>query len=301
MYNYSIIIPHKNSPNLLQRCLDSIPIRGDVQIIIVDDNSNPKKVDFENFPGKNRENVEIYCTKEGKGAGYARNIGLSHALGEWLIFADADDFFTDNAFLAFDKHLKSEDDILYFKVISKDSETLEYSDRADYYNKFIDDYSNSNIDSLKFLKYRHIVPWGKLIKRSLVTKNKLIFDEVKYSNDVLFITQAGYWAGNNLGIDISHVYCITTNPGSLTRKMDIDAIICRYESAIKVNNFLSSVKEKKYQSALLMYFFLSIKIKFRYCFKLLKIGIAYHTNLLAGWRRLFSFLNNKSYIGRTHF
>ncbi|MCI6862195.1 MAG: glycosyltransferase family 2 protein, partial [Prevotella sp.] len=28
--NYSIIIPHKNIPQLLQRCLDSIPIRDDV-------------------------------------------------------------------------------------------------------------------------------------------------------------------------------------------------------------------------------------------------------------------------------
>lgn len=37
--NYSIIIPHKNSAGLLQRCLDSIPQRDDIQIIIIDDNS----------------------------------------------------------------------------------------------------------------------------------------------------------------------------------------------------------------------------------------------------------------------
>ena len=46
MINYSIIIPHKNIPNLLQRCLDSIPNREDVQIIVVDDNSDPNIVDF---------------------------------------------------------------------------------------------------------------------------------------------------------------------------------------------------------------------------------------------------------------
>lgn len=40
--NYSIIIPHKNIPHLLQRCLKSIPRRKDVQIIIVDDNSDPE-------------------------------------------------------------------------------------------------------------------------------------------------------------------------------------------------------------------------------------------------------------------
>ena len=98
-YNYTIIIPHKNISTLLQRCLNSIPERPDVQVIVVDDNSDPAVVDFENFPGKDRKNTEIYLTKEGKGAGYARNVGLRHAKGEWLLFADADDFYTENAFI----------------------------------------------------------------------------------------------------------------------------------------------------------------------------------------------------------
>ena len=61
--NYSIIIPHKNIPSLLQRCLDSIPLRDDIQIIIVDDNSSPDKVDFNNFPGLDRDDTEVYLTK----------------------------------------------------------------------------------------------------------------------------------------------------------------------------------------------------------------------------------------------
>ena len=42
-YTYSFIIPHKNCPNLLQRCVDSIPERDDVQVIVVDDNSDADK------------------------------------------------------------------------------------------------------------------------------------------------------------------------------------------------------------------------------------------------------------------
>jgi glycosyltransferase involved in cell wall biosynthesis len=45
-YDYSIIIPHKNIPNLLQRWLDSTLIRKDVQIIIVDDNSGSLNGEF---------------------------------------------------------------------------------------------------------------------------------------------------------------------------------------------------------------------------------------------------------------
>ena len=65
MINYSIIIPHKNIPNLLQRCLDSIPIRDDTQVIVVDDDSNSELVDFSNFPGVDQPNVEIVYLKEG--------------------------------------------------------------------------------------------------------------------------------------------------------------------------------------------------------------------------------------------
>ena len=92
----NIIIPHHNTPALLQRCLDSIPDEDNISVIVVDDNSSPELVDFDNFPGRERTYTKVFFTKEGKGAGYARNIGLEHAEGEWVLFADSDDFFVSN-------------------------------------------------------------------------------------------------------------------------------------------------------------------------------------------------------------
>ena len=112
--NYSIIIPHKNIPDLLQRCLESIPRREDVQIIVVDDNSDSGKVDFGHFPGIGELCVEVYFTKEGRGAGYARNIGLKYARGKWLLFADADDFYNTDFLSVLDEYCHQDIDILYF-------------------------------------------------------------------------------------------------------------------------------------------------------------------------------------------
>ncbi|MDR2791812.1 MAG: glycosyltransferase family 2 protein, partial [Tannerellaceae bacterium] len=112
---FSVIIPHKNIPDLLQRCLDSIPRRKDIQIIVVDDDSDEDKVDFSRFPCLDDEHVETYLTKESKGAGYARNIGLTYAKGEWLLFADADDFFTEGAFDHFFAARTLPHEIIYFK------------------------------------------------------------------------------------------------------------------------------------------------------------------------------------------
>ena len=59
-FKYSIIIPHKNTPALLVRCVASIPKRDDLQIVVVDDNSDPSIVDFDNFPIKNDDHTVVF-------------------------------------------------------------------------------------------------------------------------------------------------------------------------------------------------------------------------------------------------
>ena len=68
MIVYSFIIPHKNCPVLLNRCLDSIPIRDDVQIIVVDDNS-----DVDKKPTFSRQNIlKCFCEKSQRYVNKAR-------------------------------------------------------------------------------------------------------------------------------------------------------------------------------------------------------------------------------------
>ena len=162
--NYTFIIPHKNIPDLLQRCLNSIPRREDIQIIVVDDNSDPEKVDFEHFPGVGEPCVEVYFTKEGKGAGYARNVGLKHIKGRWLLFADADDYFLPNLLLVLDKHLLDVVDIIYFEVESRFSNTNERANRNEFFNSLLSNIDINNKYSIGQLKYKHVVPWGKLFQ-----------------------------------------------------------------------------------------------------------------------------------------
>ena len=95
-YLYSIIIPHFNSSQLLERMLNSIPRRDDIQIIVVDDNSN--EIEKGELRKIRRPNVELYFQTTNHGAGFARNVGLDHVLGQWVIVADADDVFAPNAF-----------------------------------------------------------------------------------------------------------------------------------------------------------------------------------------------------------
>ena len=213
MINYSIIIPHKNSADLLEYCLSTIPVRDDAQVIVVDDSSDPEKVDFAHFPQWKGKNYEYYLTKEGKGAGYARNIGLDHAKGKWVLFVDADDYLLPTINDIFDEYVNSDADIIYFRpraVMLEDRKSP--SNRADAYNGIIDRYFE-NRDETE-LRVRFFSPTCKFVKRELIEKKHIRFEEIKYSNDNLFAVMIGCNA-KSIKVSNDTYYIITECENSL--------------------------------------------------------------------------------------
>jgi glycosyltransferase involved in cell wall biosynthesis len=245
--NYSILIPHKNTPDLLQCCLDSIPEREDIQIIIVDDNSDPDKVDFNAFPGLNRKNTEVYFTKEGKGAGYARNVGLRYAKGKWLLFADADDFFNKDFLEKADKYCDSTIDLIYFSATSIDSETGKPANRNKDIVKIINHYNPAIFTTREDLIYIYWTPWGKMFNHEFVKRNNLQFEEVLVGNDAMFVIRAGEMSGK-IVVDKFPLYCITYNRNSLTFGVyDENHFNERFFAKIRINNYLHKREKIKYK------------------------------------------------------
>lgn len=214
MIDYTIIIPHRNSVDLLAYCLASIPVRNDVQVIVIDDNSDAEKVDFDYFPRWKGANYECYFTKEGKGAGYCRNVGLEHAKGKWVLFVDADDYVLPCIHELFDRSANSSADIIFFRPIAvmlKDRKTP--SKRASLYNRIIDEYHETGID--RSLRVNFYSPTCKFVKRDLIEKYHIRFDEIRYSNDNYFTTAIGCYA-NVIEVFDDVFYVITEGEGSLT-------------------------------------------------------------------------------------
>lgn len=117
-YKYSIIVPHYNDLDNLNKLLLSIPERDDIQIIIIDDRSQIAGEKIAEVC-KGHSNVILKWNKDGKkGAGACRNIGIKHAAGEWLLFADADDTFVKDAFKHLDESVHQEADLYFFSPVS---------------------------------------------------------------------------------------------------------------------------------------------------------------------------------------
>ncbi len=232
MCKYSVIIPHRNTPNLLRRQIESIPIRNDLEVLVIDDNSTTvTSGEWRQFQ-HDYPHVRLHLTTSGKGAGYARNVGLSHAVGQWVVFADADDFFYPHAFNYLDRFSDSKLDVVYFVCDNKNGTTMEpCADRLPNIRRFI---KERNIDRLR---YNSHVPWGKMIRRSMIEENHLRFDEVEVSNDVMFSMRVGFHVKNADVIE-EPLYCCTDNPGSLYFYRTVNRAKIRLDVIKKANDFL---------------------------------------------------------------
>lgn len=217
MKRYSIIVPNRNHPELLRRALDSVPSREDVEIIVVDDASDPSLIDRQAYPGLERDDCHVVFTSEGKGAGYARNVGLDHASGEWLVFLDSDDLFADGFLSLLDNHCEVDDDIIYFGCKSVDSETLLPSYRLEYRSELLERYAGRP-ELIEFHnRYMHTEPWGKMIRRDFILRERIRFEETVCANDYLFSVVSGHKA-RKVSYDPSVLYCLTSRDDSLSKQ-----------------------------------------------------------------------------------
>ena len=92
----TIIVPVYNSEKYLEQCIQNLlnQTYHNLQIILVNDGSTDHSLDICKRITDKR--VEVY-TKQNGGASSARNLGLTHRKGEYVLFVDSDDYLKDNA------------------------------------------------------------------------------------------------------------------------------------------------------------------------------------------------------------
>lgn len=235
---FSIIIPHKEIPDLLMRCLQSIPVSEDIQVIVVDDNSADADTYLERYPELSRPYLEFIRTTKGGGAGYARNIGLEHAKGKWLMFADADDFYVDDMYSIICSYVDSDADAIYFikkSVLSEDISII--TERCSHVNKNTDNFlSNGDEWPIRAQMY---VPWGKMVKRDVMVKHDIRFDEVMYADDAYCSLQIGYYA-RTIQVVNRVLYVVTSRPDSQMSDFCLkpNELKLRAEAAFRMDKFM---------------------------------------------------------------
>ena len=89
---FSIIVPTFNSSKFIKRCLNSIINQSfkNYEVIFIDDFSTDNTISI--IKSYKKKNFYIYRLKKNSGPGAARNLGIKKAIGKYISFLDADDF-----------------------------------------------------------------------------------------------------------------------------------------------------------------------------------------------------------------
>lgn len=182
MIRYSFLIPFWNLEHwMLQRMLDSIPHRGDVEILLLDNASD--NLDKEHFPGLGDANTRVIFQSERKSVGYCRNVLIEQAQGEWIIFADADDlFFTEELERLMDMPETGGYDLVYWGLqqLFPDGSTMD--DSMGYVGTEIQPMT----DKRYAMDHKYESP-HKMARRSLLMSHPEIrFDEIPIFEDVAY-------------------------------------------------------------------------------------------------------------------
>ncbi|MFB4163891.1 glycosyltransferase [Alteribacillus sp. JSM 102045] len=252
MVNLSIIIPHYNSSDSLDKLIETIPLSQEIQIIIIDDNSdgihkrNLFRIKEKNF----HRYIEFYKNDiSNRSAGSCRNIGINHVKGKWILFADADDYFVEGFYEILSEYFNTNNDVVFFTPTSVESQTGNLSDRHETLERIISNYiQKQDNESELFLRYKFFVPWSKLINTNFLEKNKIDFDEVIASNDVMFSTKVGHYM-EKFVTSQKIIYCVTRNRGSLSVNISEGVFDARLITHINYCDFLKlnlASKDLKY-------------------------------------------------------
>ena len=244
---YSLIIPQRNSIETLPRLFKSVPVREDIEILLVDNSPEPIT---KGQVGIERD-YQLLWSSPTRFAGGARNEGMDHSQGKWLIFSDADDYFASGAFDIFDQYKDSDADVVYFCTDGVYPETGERSEQADLYTQLVQNYLKDPAKEWG-LRLSFHVPWAKMVRRSFVEDHHIRYDEVVANNDDYFSLVSGYHAKKIDAVN-KVVYLYVVSHGSLMRRRSLDVMCTRFEVILRCNQFKKQHGLGKYQGSV-MYF-----------------------------------------------
>lgn len=236
----TIIIPHYNLPRpLLERCLESVRSQQftphELEVLVIDDGSeSPPLWVTEKFP-----KFQLICTPHG-GLGSARNIGMSKATGEYLLFLDSDDFLEpDSLKKCLDILNNAHPDILRFRWRKTNGQKGGERAPQTMYSSSATYMAQNNLSAMACIY---------LFRSDLIKKHHIAFQTGVYHEDEEFTTRLHYHAGPLIDTDIL-VYNYYIRPDSITQDIDVKKKAKRFTDLLCMLRRIKSFRDEVYPTA----------------------------------------------------
>lgn len=215
----SIIIPIYNVEKYIERCINSIFEQNlaseDYEVLLIDDETPDQSGEIAKKIAESRDNYH-YIFQKNKGLGGARNTGILHAKGNYILFLDSDDWLDRNSIRELLNEVHQRDlDILIFNMKN-------VSSNGDITEQKCDIIPLQVFTGQDFIinNELYILPCATLYRRDILIKNNIFFREGIFHEDVDFYLKTILNAQKVMYIPNKRIYNYYKNEQSITHNYD---------------------------------------------------------------------------------
>ena len=205
MNKVSLIIPVYNVEKYIRQCLESVAAQTfkDIEVIVIDNNSPDNSAQIIKEFTKKYSNFKMY-KRIGGGLGGARNEGIKHSSGEYLVFLDSDDYIKPNAIEELVKAVdENAADMAGCLTDLVDTQGRLVKSGFDNKMDFIIDAQKDGKKKMLQIVGNMACAWRKIIKRSVIVNNNIFFPENVPYEDVAFISTCAVLSNKYVQIPLS--------------------------------------------------------------------------------------------------
>ncbi len=250
----SIIIPTYNAEKYIIPCLNSIFKQGldneEFEVLLVDDGCTDKTLSLVESYQKKYSNIYIIHQKN-QGPASARNNGMKHAKGKYILFIDSDDLLIENSIRTMLEIATANSlDILKSKITTIDNIEVEKGNypKSVIWNGLLGHLSKGQEGFVRAYDPNESYVFMNLFRRDFVIQNKIQFiDGLFFVEDVIFTILCYLKAQRFMEIPYTH-YVYRRNETSIMSTMskrklcDANTVI---ESLYQLSKNMSLSKEGK--------------------------------------------------------
>ena len=244
----SVIIAVYNCEKYIERCLKSVTNQNydNFEVIVIDDGSTDKSIEICNKLKEKNNKINI-IHKRNTGVSDSRNIGIKNALGDYLIFLDADDYVESNYLYTINNILKKNENIEflnfgYFSDVYDINLKLKQSDIFNYREKFYKNNNEIKNDIVVLWDNRMLYNiWNKVYKMDIIRKNNISFPKFNWGEDVYF-NQMYMKASKNLyNSEKCFYHYVRERVGAATKEYKEDFFNIRKREFFEFNNYFEDL------------------------------------------------------------
>lgn len=181
----TVIMTVYNAMPYLKEALSSVLNQTfrNFELIVIDDHSTDGSFEYIDSISKYDDRVHLYINMN-KGAGAARNMGLSLARGDYILFLDADDEFISTMFeKMIDTAITSKADVTICNYILNNG----IHHRIAIKNLQLYAYLHNIGFKTKLLYSINLSAWNKMYKTQYINDLKIQFQNCRHANDAYFV------------------------------------------------------------------------------------------------------------------